>query len=321
MSFVVAMDGRLDEAVRRAAHVELTRAIANLTLPESMLHAGVHEARKSFKRLRAFHRLVEASGPRRAAREIARHRDLARALAEAREAAAMVEALDRLVSGPADARLLAPLRARLVRARDDGPAGAGTTAATIAEAIAALSDAAAGIAGLPLPRRNRKAARLVGDGVARSLRRVQKALKRAQRQSGAEQFHDLRKRVKEHLYHLGLLRAIWPKPGSTRRAEVDALGERLGDLNDCDTMAALLAGLPADGADAGAIAGAMALNAALADGLRHHCLAEAARLFDLDADAVGRRIARRLRRAARRAGDGPDPLSPSGASAPISAPA
>lgn len=321
MSFTLPPSRHIAEALRAAAANEIARAAACLALPPDRRHEGVHEARKSFKRLRAFHRLVAGSGRREAAREVARYRDLARKLAEAREAAAMVEALDRLVPDPhdPDAALLAPLRARLVGARDSGPAADGATAGTLEETIAALSVAASGLAGLPLPRRNRKAARLVGDGVADSLRRVRKALKRARREARAEHFHDLRKRVKEHLYHLGLLRAIWPKPGSTRRAEIDALGERLGDLNDCDTMAALLAGLPRRDGDG--VARAMALNAALAEGLRHHCLAEAARLFDLDAEAAGRRVARRLRRAARRAGDGPDTVPRPGEIVPLNAPA
>lgn len=247
MSFVIHVAGRLDEAVRRAVHIELTRAIANLMLPGELAHVGVHEARKSFKRLRAMYRLIGAADPGAAKAEIARFRAAAATLATARDAAAMVEAFERLVARyPAETAdgALAPIGAFLLQRWEAAAAGGPGSAA----AVAACRAAYGGIDRFSLPRGRAGMTGLLADGLAASARRVRRALKTARKELAAEAFHTLRKRVKDHLYHLGLLRQLWPDAeAGLRRRAVDALGERLGDLNDCDVLAATVkTEMPAD---------------------------------------------------------------------------
>ena len=66
-------------------------------------------------------------------------------------------------------------------------------------------------------------------------------------QSG-ERFHDWRKRVKDHRYHLELLAGLWPRQIGSRRKEVKALGGMLGDEHDLWVLQARLASFADDGA-------------------------------------------------------------------------
>lgn len=53
-------------------------------------------------------------------------------------------------------------------------------------------------------------------------------------------FHDWRKRVKDHRYHLELLAELWPRQIEGRRKEVKMLGGRLGDEHDLMVLQATL---------------------------------------------------------------------------------
>lgn len=299
MSFVIEPGGRLDTAIRRAVHAELTRAVANLTLPPDRLHEGIHEARKSFKRLRALYRLLAAADPRAASVEVARFRAIAVSLAEARDAAALVEAFARLESAfpqeTADGAL-APVRDFLLHRRHAATHAESGVDVLVASAIAGCREALAAIDVYPLPARRKDAERLLADGIASTLRKARLALRAARKARAPDDFHTLRKRVKDHLYHLGLLRHVWPKPGSPRRAAIDDLGERLGDLNDCDVlMATLAAEAPALAASASGLL-ALGLLERQAEALRDLVLAEGRRLLRKRPAAVRRSLRKRLRR-------------------------
>lgn len=302
MSFVIEPHGRLDEAIRRAVHIELTRAVADLTLPPHRLHEGVHEARKSFKRLRALYRLLAAADPDAAAREVARFREIAASLAEARDAAAQVEAFDRLQAAyPVETAggSLAPVKDFLLHRREAATHVDSGLSGHVEGAVAACREAYAAMDAFPLPHKRRACERLIADGVAGTLRKAGLALKSARRNQSAEAFHTLRKRVKDHLYHLGLLRLVWPKPGSLRRASFDDLGERLGDLNDCDMLSATL--LSEAPALAESQAGELALDllARQATSLRKRVLAEAAWLLSTRPASSRKTLARRLKKSRR----------------------
>ena len=79
----------------------------------------------------------------------------------------------------------------------------------------------------------------------KTLARWKRALGEAKRRGEPADFHELRKAVKAHWAQLGLLRGFRPDGFAERREAVDALGERLGELNDLHVMrAALAAGMP-----------------------------------------------------------------------------
>ncbi|EXF45194.1 CHAD domain protein [Pseudomonas sp. BAY1663] len=82
--------------VRKAALDRISEAMRALALPAAERAEGVHQARKRFKELRALLRLVREPLGATFARENRCVRDLGRALAESREAAAMLESWDAL---------------------------------------------------------------------------------------------------------------------------------------------------------------------------------------------------------------------------------
>ena len=47
-----------------------------------------------------------------------------------------------------------------------------------------------------------------------------------------ENFHEWRKRAKDHGYHMQLLRPVWPGPVKARCDEADVLSDALGDDHD-----------------------------------------------------------------------------------------
>jgi CHAD domain-containing protein len=78
-------------------------------------------------------------------------------------------------------------------------------------------------------------------GLKRTYRRAREAMDAAYNDPASERFHDWRKRVKYHRYHLELLAAVWPRQVESRRKEVKALGEMLGDEHDLAVLEATLA--------------------------------------------------------------------------------
>lgn len=70
----------------------------------------------------------------------------------------------------------------------------------------------------------------IGPGLRRSYSDGRRGYRRACR-IGAD-FHEWRKRVKDLFYQVGLLYAIWPEQMGAAQAELDSLGECLGDAHD-----------------------------------------------------------------------------------------
>ena len=58
----------------------------------------------------------------------------------------------------------------------------------------------------------------------------------------AEELHELRKRVKDHWYHVRLLREVWPPVMTAWAGEARCLSEQLGDDHDLSVLAGVLSG-------------------------------------------------------------------------------
>ena len=80
----------------------------------------------------------------------------------------------------------------------------------------------------------------LAPGFRRAYRRGRKAMRALDHAPSDEGFHEWRKRVKDHRYHLELLRDLWPAQMKARRGEVKALGELLGDEHDLTVLRATL---------------------------------------------------------------------------------
>jgi CHAD domain-containing protein len=230
MSYVFDQREALDVTVRRVAREELEDAIGKLHGGEDDRDTRIHDVRKDLKKLRALLRLLRSElGAATYARENDGFRQLSHRLSGAREAAAIAATLQTLLASQhvSETRFSA-LREQLAERRRETHAQGlddGTLHAIEHELRLALSR----VSGWPLERPTWEA---VAPGFRRAYTRGKRAMRRAYQEPSAENFHEWRKRVKDHLYHTRLLSSIWPEPLKGRRAALDTLAELLGDDHD-----------------------------------------------------------------------------------------
>jgi hypothetical protein len=244
------MSFRLDPA--KACDAELRRVVLfqiayvrqqALNVTESPLKAP-HEARKAIKKIRAVLRLARSADEGFYRAENARWRDISAAMAGPRETAALIETVDRFVEEFADAdnrSTLLTLRAHLAMRLDLLMAEDGALEAAGRTCIEGCEDGARAIAAWSLPRGAKGGAHLLAKGARKGWSEAEAARQKASRTGAEDDFHALRKAVKRHWTHLGLLQQFWPGQARKRRKAVEALGETLGELNDIYVMEAQIA--------------------------------------------------------------------------------
>jgi CHAD domain-containing protein len=252
MSFKLKSGQSLRKGLRRVARQQMDFALGQL----SGKHKGsrgeaVHEARKSFKRLRALLRLVRpVIGEKTYRAENARFRDAGRPLAEVRDAKILIETLDGLAEhfqehiagrsfGDVRKALQAHLRAVRKRVLDDQDA-----LAVVGDAGRQARDQIKGWAQVP----NRWSA--VGDGLEDVYRRARDAFGAAAADPTVENLHEWRKQAKYLRYQLELLRPLWPERMGELAAEADRMGELLGDDHDLAVLRQMLTDDPGRFGDA-----------------------------------------------------------------------
>lgn len=202
-----------------------------------------HEARKAIKKIRATLRLARSADPEFYRAENARWRDISAALAGPREMAALIETVDRFIGefgSPANRTTLLTLRARLVVRLDALSAETSALEAAAQRCVQGCAAAKESVVAWNLPSGRKAGAHLLARGVKAAWNEAEAARKRAARLGEEDDFHDLRKAVKRHWTHLGLLQDFWPGPVKQRRKAVEALGEALGELNDIYVMESLI---------------------------------------------------------------------------------
>jgi CHAD domain-containing protein len=237
--------------LRRCAREQLQAAVDRLESGVADDPVGaVHDARKALKKERSLLRLARgAIKPGQRRRENARLRATAHQLGQAREADALLDALeaiaDRYAGQLPEATILA-VRQRLNHDRERARASLleqnipGRTADELRDALARVED---------WKLRDRGWA-TVGEGLEREYRRGRRAMKRAAQAPTPERMHAWRKRSKDLWYHLRLIEPL--SPGTVRGQAKDAhrLADQLGDLHDLALLEAAVhrvqADLPAD---------------------------------------------------------------------------
>lgn len=169
---------------------------------------AIHDARKSLKKVRATLRLVRDQMGDAWERENARLRDIAARLSEFRDALAIIETFDDLKQkyrDEAGGTRLRSIRAALVKRRRQSGAEE-DVAVVLDSATTRLGRVAKQVKTWPLGGDGFAA---VEPGLKRTYRDGRKALARAHRHPSPENFHELRKRVKDHWYHMRLLECLW----------------------------------------------------------------------------------------------------------------
>lgn len=220
----------MSEAVRRAACAELDAAYAGLASPPDR-HKGVHDARKCLKRLRSLLLLIRPGLPDPLFLSLTdRVRTIARGLAPARDAHALLDAIDKLdgeIEVDGDGAPVQGLRAWLHRRRQAAERSLeGNMASDAVHALFALRPAMANLALYP------DDFRPVTKGLRESYRDGRKAFTRALASGNDEDFHDWRTTLQHHWRHMQLLTPCWPSELSARAELSRGLSQILGDDHD-----------------------------------------------------------------------------------------
>jgi len=232
MSYRIAPDEEVQEALRRLAAEQIDEALDEIEDESLSLHGTVHQVRKRCKKLRGALRLVRpALGPEVYRRENAALRDASRGLSSLRDAEALRETLRDLRE--AQAETLAP-RAfddldEALRERRDAAAGAADGDGRMETFVARLRAVRERSGDWKL---RREGAEALTGGLRRTYARGRRAMAHAQADPSPERFHEWRKRSKYGWYHLRLLRDAWRGPLEALEEAQHALSDLLGDDHD-----------------------------------------------------------------------------------------
>jgi CHAD domain-containing protein len=220
----------MSETVRKVASAEVDAAYAGLASPPER-HKGVHDTRKCLKRLRSLLVLIRPGLPEPVFLDLTeRLRTLARGLAPARDADALLDAIDKLAGASEDnhdAAAIRALRAWLHKRRHAAGRNLETSTASHAmRGLFALRPAMANLAVYP------NTFEPVALGLRESYRSGRKAFAKAFATGRDEDFHEWRKTLQHHWRHMQLLTPCWPSELSARVESARSLSQVLGDDHD-----------------------------------------------------------------------------------------
>jgi CHAD domain-containing protein len=228
----------MSEALRRVAFAELEIAHSALATPPER-HSGVHSARKCLKRLRSLLLLVRPGMPEPAFATLTdRLGSIARGLAAARDAAALIDAIDKLEKETGPGPGLGPihsLRAWLHKRRHAAEQNLERSAASDAmRGLLELRPAFAGFAVYPDDFRS------LAKGLRRGYRATRESFQHAFASERDEDLHEWRKGVQHHWRQMQLLAPCWPSELSARVEAARSLSQVLGDDHDISLLCRLV---------------------------------------------------------------------------------
>jgi CHAD domain-containing protein len=214
-------------AIARGILAEARTAIEAPGKPDS---TAVHDFRRQMKRWRALLRLLEPFLSEDGRRLRIQARDLARTLGGARDAQSALDALTDLAHHGLEMspRSLTTLRDRIEHLRKTAETTILTADMRVSVA-AALDSAEAAVAGWPL-----QAVTFadIAERLMRGYRSARRARPEIWTEAGAEELHELRKRVVNHRYQMEIVRPLWRRFVKMWTGEAQRLRERLGKHQD-----------------------------------------------------------------------------------------
>lgn len=234
MSYKFEIGESAGEGIRRMAREQMDKALGEIANSDMDQQDTVHQLRKRCKKIRALLRLARGDldkGCQVYKQENKCFRQAARRLSHVRDADALLETYDLLMKTFAKQSnrqrlqqvrdVLEERKREVARDKLDLDKRIGACAATLREA------------------RNRVDDWPIGDGfdslapgLQKTCARGRKAMKQVAAKPGTENFHQWRKRVKYHLYHVRVLRPLWNQVLDGWRDALSDLGEDLGDDHD-----------------------------------------------------------------------------------------
>lgn len=209
MAYRFKLGEPVPEGIKRIVREEIESAVRQLSgKGEADRDEAIHEARKSLKKIRGVLRLMRPELGEVYGRENTFFRDAGLRLSQLRDAGAMIETFDALrkkYRGELGRGRLASIRrglmARKVQAEKQGG---------IEEVLrgvgALLRRSATRVKSWPLAADGFEA---IEPGLEATFRSGKRALARARKHPLPENYHEYRKRVKDHWYHVRLLEGVW----------------------------------------------------------------------------------------------------------------
>jgi CHAD domain-containing protein len=229
MSYVLMAGESTAAGIKRVIEEELESAAAQLSQKSiARRDEAIHEARKSVKKIRAALRLVEDNLGVLFQRENRRLRATGRHLATFRDAAASIEIFDKVMAGQEQKTDLSSIRRVLQQYKRETVEGA-VVKAVLDKLVVVLSSTDKRVKEWPL---DADGFPIIARGLERTFRRGRTAMAAAHEQQTPENYHDWRKRVKDHWYQLMLLESLWTPQMKRQLKQLKELETYLGDDHD-----------------------------------------------------------------------------------------
>jgi CHAD domain-containing protein len=242
MSFRLQNGDHVAKDVRRIVEKQVEGALEDLTNGDHEDPETVHDLRKRCKKVRAVLRLVRPALGDVYDVENAHFRDAARSLSPLRDAHTAIVAYDALLDHYRDEvhrRSFAAIRRGLVQAEERCKQNAADLEDRYAQVRAEMEAARHRIDDWPIADLGVATWR---DGFEATYRRARKAMAAAYDDPTPERFHEWRKAVKHHGYHVRLLCPIWEDQLRGRGKTADVLSELLGAYHDVVVLSSTLHG-------------------------------------------------------------------------------
>lgn len=241
MAFQLKPKKSVGKGVKRIARRQMEKAL-DLLRSKGGGDESVHDARKTFKRVRSVLRLVrDEIGEKTYRRENRRFRDAARPLTEVRDAKALVEALDKLSehsAHEAKSKFFPAVRKSL---QADRRAIRRRVVKDERAIPAVVSDVKAGrdrLRDWSVPHKGWSG---LSSGLKETYKVGRRAFAAAEKDANPEALHEWRKQVKYLWHQLQLLEPMWPGVMEELAEELHTLADLLGDDHDLVVLRGKLA--------------------------------------------------------------------------------
>ncbi len=234
MPYKLLLSEQITPAVRRMMIEQLSRAQRSLSACEDM-HSGVHQARKHFKKARSLLRLARPIVGRYVfAKENHGLRDLGRALAQPRDAGALLETLLRFENKD-DFAPFKPLffQTKKLISKDKLNHEAELEVVALGSILEKLDQSIKTWKQRPLPEADFQD---LAHGFAFTYKRGRKSLKRAIVQDETFYLHEWRKDVQHYWRNLQVLTLLWPEDIMPRIKLAREISKLLGTEHDLDEL-------------------------------------------------------------------------------------
>ncbi|MDQ2712877.1 MAG: CHAD domain-containing protein [Acidobacteriota bacterium] len=229
MAYRLIASESVPEGIQRVVREEIRSATETLRKEaKGQRDEAVHEARKSIKKVRGVLRLVKPQLGQTYRQENTRFRDVGRQLSDLRDAAALLEVFDELTEkfkDVLDSKGLKAVRQGLEQDKREIEQHL-NAAKVVQRASAILHSAELRLTKWPLREDGFHA---LAPGLKQTYRRGRRALKLAKKRETPGAYHDFRKRVKDHWYHVRLLEGVWTGVMEAHEKSLKDLETWLGD--------------------------------------------------------------------------------------------